>query len=403
MISFILRLASRAARIKRLRFLSLTLTMAAAASLLVILSSVYLNAESRLTVDVSGVPNMVIQNDRNLLDADILRVQDVEVLKQKRHFWRNNVLNAIPVLEAKATVNGKVVKIAGTWFQKELSLEEEQYQFGLLEFDGWKYQGAVPENNGVIVGANLDSTDMVALTINGRRGEYNVAGKIETGSYWDDYIFMDVEKLKELTSRKSVDKILVSALIKPEDELSRKAEQFGVKTLNSEELEKWSCSPYAGSIAYSVGQVLPDKNVRVLRRITEVQGGVIKASTGIFFALFILTLASSLIAIISAEKMYVTSHIKDFGIMAAIGGSKQKIIMQLMVELAMASFISAVITYFLSALTLNYVSYAVFNIEFSSHQLLLIMSFAIPFLISFSALMFVRNGLTKNTAELLRK
>ncbi|SMO64490.1 FtsX-like permease family protein [Fodinibius sediminis] len=403
MISFILRLAARAVRIKNLRFLSLTLTMVAASSLLVILSSVYMNAESKLAMDISGVPNMVIQNGGDLLDDNILKVQDIKELKTKRHFWRNNVLNAMPILEAEAVIDGETVHVAGTWFRKEVSIDEERYNFGLLHFDGWKYEGVSSSDaNSVILGANIDIDDAIALSIHGRKAEYMVAGMIETGTYWDDYIFMDIEKLKELAERSSIDKILVSALIKPQDELSRKAEQYGVNTLNSEELEKWSCSPYAGSIAYSVGQVLPGNNVRILRRITEVQGGVIKASTGIFFGLFVLTLASSLIAIISAEKMYVTSHLEDFGIMAAIGGSSKKIMLQLLVELGMASFISAAITYMLSALTLNYVSHVIFNIEFSSHQLLIVMSLAIPFLISFSALLFARKGLTNNTTELLR-
>lgn len=401
MFRYLFRIAGRAAKIKRMRFISLTLTIAAASALLVILSTVYFNAESQLSMDMSGIPNMVVQPGRDLLNTEQLYTEDVKTLKAKHHFWRNNVLNAVPVLESKAATGGNVVNIAGTWFDHNISVDDETYAFGLLQFDGWSYRGKKPSAGSVVVGSRVGVENHIKLEIEGEEQVFEVAGVLETGSFWDDYIFMDIESLKQLTGRETIDKILVSALIKPKDAIARKAEQFGIEGLNPEQFEKWSCSPYAGSIAYSIEKVLPKKNVRILRRITEVQGSVIKASTGIFLALFILTMASSLTAIISAEKMYVNSHLRDFGIMTAIGGSRKKIYLQLLVELLFAAFLSAILTYGISLGLLNYVSYAVFNIDFSSYQMLLITSLVMPLVISLTALLFVQKGLTGKTIELL--
>jgi len=45
----------------------------------------------------------------------------------------------------------------------------------------------------------------------------------------------------------------VSALTKPEDDFARR----DPKTMNAGEFERWSCSPYVSSIAYSIKQILP--------------------------------------------------------------------------------------------------------------------------------------------------
>jgi len=383
MIRFILRMAKRAATVKRSRFLGLTLTIAAASSLLVILSSLYFNAESQLSLDLSGVPNMIVEPKSTLMTTAELSPSDVNALKSEAHFWRNNVHTATPVLKSEGTYNENPVPLAGTWFTRDFTVQDESYTFGLLTFSGWDYSGHAPSENEVI-------------------HTFQVAGRIETGSYWDDYVFMDLSKLGTILDRDNIDEILVSSLIKPKDELALEVEQYGEDALTLEEFEMWYCSPYTSSIAYTIQEVLPDANVRILRRVTEVQEGVIKASTGVFLALFVLTLAAAITAIFSAEKMYVTSHIKDFGIMAAIGGSQQKILLQVVVELVFASVLSGLLAYGISAGLLNIISNLIFQIDSQSQGTLIVASLVIPFITAFLALFFVRKGFSRDVVELLR-
>lgn len=402
MFRFIFRIARRAATVKRSRFLALALTIAAAATLLVILSSLYLNAESQLTLDLSGVPNMVVQPKSNLADTHQLFSKDVEMLKSKLHFWRNNVLTATPVLKSEALLKDKPVKIAGSWFKHHLQVGEEFYSLGLLTFKGWSYSGESPGKHSVIVGANVPAGKTIDLEIRGQKRTFKVAGKLETGSYWDDYVFFDLDTLSELLNRQSVDEILVSALIKPKDKLAMNVEQYGENTLSDEDFEKWYCSPYTSSIAYTIQEVLPKTDVRILRRVTEVQEGIIKASGGVFLALFILTLVAAITAIFSAEKMYITSHFRDFGIMAAIGGSKRKIFLQIIVEMTFAALLSSILTFGISAVLINLISNAVFNFDFSSQGTLLVVSFVIPFITMMLALLFVRKGFARDIVQQLR-
>lgn len=402
MFGFIFRIARRAATVKRSRFLGLTFTMAAASALLVLLSALYFNAESQLKLDLTGVPNMVVEPGSNLVAEDQLFPGDVETLKSKQHFWRNNVNTAAPFLKSGALLNGKPVKIAGSWFKHHIRIGNEAYTLGLLTFSGWSYSGKPPDENSVIAGANIKTGESVDLEIGGKVRTFKVAGRLETGSYWDDYLFLDLDRLGSLLNRKSIDEILVSALIKPKDKLATSVEQYGEDALTSEEYEKWYCSPYTSSIAYTIQEVLPQSKVRVLRRVTEVQEGIIKASGGVFLALFVLTLVAAITAIFSAEKMYITSHFKDFGIMAAIGGSRRKIFLQIVVELSLAALLSGVLAYGISAIFLNLVSNAVFQFDFHAQGMLMVISFVIPFATMLLALLFVRRGFSRDVGKLLR-
>ncbi len=402
MFGFIFRIARRAATVKRSRFLALSLTIAAAATLLVILSALYLNAESQLKLDLSGVPNMVVKPKSSLANTDQLFPKDVQMLKSKKHFWRNNVLTATPILKSEALLKDKSVKIAGSWYKHRFKVGDESYSMGLLTFKGWSYSGRQPDAQGVIVGANVPSGKTIDLKIRGEKHTYKVAGRLQTGSYWDDYVFFDLNKLSRLLNRQSIDEILVSALIKPSDKLAMEVDQYGEKSLSDKNYEKWYCSPYTSTIAYTIQEVLPKTDVRILRRVTEVQEGIIKASGGVFLALFVLTLVAAITAIFSAEKMYITSHFRDFGIMAALGGSKRKIFLQIIVEMTFAALLSGILTYGISAALLNIISNAVFNFSFNSQETLLVVSFVIPFITMMLALLFVRKGFSRDIVQQLR-
>ena len=401
MFSFLFRLAAKAAVVQKFRFVSLTATLTIAALVLVILSALYLNGKLQMEVELSGVPNMEIEPQNTLLSTDRLPFGDIEKIKSEDYFWHNNMVNLAPVTLSSTTVNGIPVKVAGTWFNKKLSVDGQSYNLGLLRFANWKYSGSAPDANSMILGANVRLSDPVELNINGRKKTFHIAGKINTGSFWDDYIFVDSNALSGPGDNKGFDKILVSALFKPDDQLAVRVERDGIGTLSPKEADMWSCAPYIANVAQTLGSTLPDTNIKILRRITEVQAGIIKTSTGIFLALFMLTLIASITAIYSAEKMYVTSHLKDFGIMAAIGASQKKIFAQLLTEIFFASILSAVIIWLLSNLLVNYISMAVYGVSFDAKTTLIVVAVLIPCMVSSFALWLLRKNLRQDTVKLL--
>ena len=404
MISFLFRIAVKSAIVQKYRFASLTLTIAVASTLLVVLSALYFNVESQLSLDLSGVPNMVVEPKKSIVATSRLTVDDVLALKSEEHFWRNNIANAVPIMLAEGEIGGKRVKIAGTCFEMNISRENESYTFGLVKFEGWSYRGEKPNEDSVIIGANIDVGKMggeVRINVGGSGRMFKVAGILKSGSYWDNYIFLDLEVLREMTGKDGLDQILVSALIKPKDELAVKAELYGADSLN-EEFEKWYCSPYASTIAYTIKEVIPHSEVRILRRITEVQEGIIKASSGVFAAMFVLTLIASITSIFSAEKMYVSSKKREYGVMATIGSSRLKVFLQLIVELSMASFLSGALSYLLSRAAVGFISASVFGVSFQANSALITASASAPFITSLLTLIFVKRDLERNVIEILR-
>ena len=404
MISFLLRLVFRAAVVQRYRFLSLTCTIAIASAVIVILSTLYLNAESHLTLELSGVPNMIVEPQKSFVDLTRLTIDDVHRLKSLDHFWRNNVVNAAPIQLSEIILDGKQVKVAGSWFDKESTVESETYHLGILRFKGWHYAGEMPDSSSIILGKNMAAiarpSDMLEIRFGKKSQQLRVAGVIETGSFWDDVLFMHLGTLQRLTGDSTLDRILVSSLIKPRDELAIKAELYGENALAPEEYEAWFCSPYTSSIAFSIKDVIPYAETKIQRRITEVQEGLIKTSSAVFAALFVLTLIGSVMAIYSAEKMYIAGKSEDFGILSALGASRQKAFSQIVLEMLLASLLSVAITYLIGWYLSAAISSAVFGVRFIAGNALLLASALSPLLLtSLVAAILLRKTLERNVTE----
>ncbi len=415
-----MRFAFKAVVVQRLRFLSLTLTITAASLLLIILSALYLNNESRMAVKLSGVPNMVIETKKDFsdvntaLDSGKLTDDDIQAIKSPDYFWHANIVTLTPVMLGSAMANGKPVKLAGTWFSRDFRAGNQLYRFGMFTFNGWNYirgdscpfcsvsRRSDLQNSFLIAGANVRLTDPLFINVNGKTKAFHIAGRISTGSYWDDYIFLDSKAFSALTGENGFDEILVSAMLKPDDKLSVQADQFGMNTLSSSDMEKYMCSAYPGVIQQTMQEALPNARVKILRTITEVQAGIITTSRSIFLALFILTLIASLTAIFSAEKMYAASHIKDFGIMSALGAGHKRIIVQLFTEISIASAAAAALAFLASDALVPFISEAVYGIRFPLSPAFIVGAALAPFIVSSTALIFLKSKFKQNVAELLR-
>ena len=414
MFSFLFRLAYKAATVQRFKFITLMLTLTAASLLVIILSALYLNNESQMVIKLSGVPNIVITPKESFLNKDGVTVEDIKTIKSPDYFWHANIVTAAPVMLTNANANGKPVKLVGTWFKKNVKIGNQSYNFGLLTFTGWNYElsgdnqfdytsgQSSGENDFIILGADIQIKDPVTININGNVKTFHVAGRIITNSFWDNYIFIDSKILSGLIGQSRFDEILVSATLKPDDKLSTKAEQHGMNSLSSPQQEMYMCSGYPGVIKQTMQEILPKNKVKILRPVAEVQAGIITSSRGVFGALFLLTLIAAVTAIISAEKMYISSHLKDFGIMLALGAENSRIFIQLLTEISLAAVISAVLSYLTGLGLVPVISNAVYGVKFQASAALFFGSIAVPFIISSSALIYLNKSFKQNVTKLLR-
>ena len=120
--------------------------------------------------------------------------------------------------------------------------------------------------------------------------ELKVTGILSSGGEEDDAVVVPLSLAQAFANKPGqYRKLYVSALSKPEDDFARR----DPKTMKPDELEKWSCSPYVSSIAYSIKQVLPGSDVRVIRRVADGEGKIL---TRVRTLLWLVTFASLLAA-----------------------------------------------------------------------------------------------------------
>jgi putative ABC transport system permease protein len=130
-------------------------------------------------------------------------------------------------------------------------------------------------------------------------------------------------------------KLYVSALTKPEDDFARR----DPKTMKPDEFERWSCSPYVSSIAYSIKQVLPGADVRVIRRVAEGEGAIL---TRVRMLLWLVTAAALLAAALAVGASSAASVIErrtEIGLMKALGAGSGTVGFLLAAEQLLLAFV----------------------------------------------------------------
>jgi len=133
----------------------------------------------------------------------------------------------------------------------------------------------------------------------------------------------------------------VSALTKPEDDFARR----DPKTMSAGEFEKWSCSPYVSSIAYSIKQVLPGADVRVIRRVAEGEGQIL---TRMRMLLWLVTGAALLAAVQAVGASSAASVIErrtEIGLMKALGAGSGTVGFLLAAEQLLLAFVGGGVGY----------------------------------------------------------
>src|SRR5258708_3889273 len=315
---------TRRPRRKFLTAAALSLGMAVATAAL----SVSLDVGDRLSEEFKSLgANLVVTPEADSLPLVIGGVDfppansgaylpESDLPKIKSVFWHNNIIAFAPILETSVTIeetppqnkdiaglasaltsrNGishpapslTNLRLIGTWVQHSFSLPDgSNFVTGIEKTNPWwRAQGRwfADAANECVVGANLakrlglkigsklevieekEGTDVVGTKT------LDIVGVSESGGSEDDAALVPLSLVQALAHKPGqYRKLYVSALTKPEDDFARR----DPKTMKPDELERWSCSPYVSSIAYSIKQVLPGADVRVIRRVAEGEGRVL--------------------------------------------------------------------------------------------------------------------------------
>jgi putative ABC transport system permease protein len=330
-----------------------------------------------LPLEIGGVDYRPVNAGGYLPESDLPKLKTI--------FWHNNILGFAPILEVKVSsstprwspasatfvrpaANGDAVLI-GTWSNHPVALPDGgKFITGLQQTSPWwRVEGswfedgagecivgkAFADRNAVIIGSPLylstSTSDGLSL---------KVMGIFTSGSSEDNAVVTSLSIVQQYIGKSGqYRKLYVSTLTKPEDEFGRR----DPKTMKPDELERWSCSPYVSSIAYSIKQVLPGADVRVIRRVAEGEGQIL---TRVHMLLWLVTGAALLAAALAVGASSAASVIErrtEIGLMKALGAGSGTVGFLLAAEQLLLAFVGGGIGYALGILLARVVGEKIFG------------------------------------------
>jgi len=315
-----------------------------------------------LPLEIGGVDYRPVNAGAYLPETDLPKLKTI--------FWHNNIMGFSPILEARVASwtrqfspasatfvrpapNGNATLI-GAWSDHKVPmLDGGAFVTGVRQTNPWWHvEGAwfgdgagecmvgrnFAKKNSVLIGspvylASPTSDSGLAL---------KVTGIFSSGGSEDDAVVAPLSIVQEYLGKPGqYRKLYVSALTKPEDNFARR----DPKTMKPDEFERWSCSPYVSSIAYSIGQILPGTDVRVIRRVAEGEGQIL---TRVQTLLWLVTFAAMLAAALAVGASSAASVIErrvEIGLMKALGAGSGTVGFLLAAEQLLLAFVGGGVGY----------------------------------------------------------
>ena len=311
-----------------------------------------------LPLEIGGVDYRPVNSGAYLPEADLPKLKTI--------FWHNNIMGFSPILEvpieawspASQTWITPVVaghtSLIGTWAQHRVEIPDgATYLTGVVKTNPWwgvQGQWFGEDSLQCVVGVNLSRRigAKIGDDLNVSSGDHakwvtlKVVGLLSSGGSEDETVLAPLSIAQQLAGKpEQYRKLYVSALTKPEDDFARR----DPKTMSDGEFEKWSCSPYVSSIAYSIKQVLPGADVRVIRRVAEGEGQIL---TRMRMLLWLVTGAALLAAVQAVGASSAASVIErrtEIGLMKALGAGSGTVGFLLAAEQLLLAFVGGGVGY----------------------------------------------------------
>jgi putative ABC transport system permease protein len=303
---------------------------------------VILPAQSGRAVRVAGEDVTGLRLPAYLSSADLLRVKD--------NFWKNNILAFAPVLETRVKVREGSALLIGTWFERRARLASGEWILtGMKSLNPlWSVRGdwplepdsdaTPPQPPGALVGARLAARLRVAagssLEVLGEadKASLTVTGILDSGREEDDAILVPLETAWRISGLAGkISRIPVSALTTPENAVYERLGK-NPKEIPPAQFEKWSCTPFVSSIAYELGKAVPSSQVRVVRRIADSEGRILRRVSALMTLLALLAALGAALAVTSSLTAAVLERRLEFGLLKALGAGNVKVVGLLLSE-----------------------------------------------------------------------
>jgi putative ABC transport system permease protein len=333
-----------------------------------------------LPLEVGGVDYRPVNAGAYLPEADLPKIKSV--------FWHNNIIGFAPTLETSILVGNpssvpetssyipaNQIQFVGTWSQHPVRAPDgSNFVTGIEKTNPWWHvDGRWFADGGseCIVGTKLAKRLNVSpgsrLMIFQQTNEaaaaspsgLSVVGILETGGPEDDQIVGSISLAQELSRNPhQYRKLYVSALTKPEDEFGRR----DPATMKQADLERWMCTPYISSIAYSIKEVLPGTDVRVIRRVAEGEGTILTRVRTLLWLVTFAALLAATLAVGASSAASVIERRTEIGLMKALGAGSMTVGFLLAAEQLVLAFVGGGLGFSLGIILARLVGLKIFGV-----------------------------------------
>jgi len=284
------------------------------------------------------------------------------VLESPVDVWtRSSQTISTPAIAAHAV-------LMGTWGAHTVTVPDgSTYVTGIektnpwWQVDGrWFKEGAPECVIGKSLAARVRAKIGEVVNINSPRQNLSlqVTGILSGGGAEDDAIVAPLAIAQQIAGKpQEYRRLYVSALTKPEDEFGRR----DPATMKPDELERWSCSPYVSSIAYSIKQILPGADVRVIRRVAEGEGQILTRVRTLLWLITFAALLAAALAVGASAAASVIQRRTEIGLMKALGAGSGTVGALLVAEQLLLAFAGGGLGYALGIFLARYVGQKIFG------------------------------------------
>ncbi len=236
--------------------------------------------------------------------------------------------------------------------------------------------------NGLAASLGLRPGHRLEILVAGRPAVLQVTGVLRGGGEEDGAILLPIETVWRLSGRGGrVSRIFVRALTTPE---SAVYERLGAspKDLPPAEFERWTCTPFPSSIAYELERALPGSEARVIRRVADSEGSILRRISGLMAVIAILAVFGSALAVTSALSTSVLERRSEIGLLKAMGAGNPRVVGLFLAEATLYGVAGGLLGAGAGALMARFISSSVFGSPVVIRPLAVPLAIAVALLIT---------------------
>ena len=354
-------------------------------------------AAATLDLSIPGTSLQANANDAYLSNAD--------VLKAKQHFWSHNILGVTPMLEGTVPFHGTHIPLIGTWFSHPVPLDHETFVTGTSKtHKWWTVEGSWPQEYsaeallGKRLAARLAAHPGDTIEVGGKT--LPVSGILSSGGAEEDAVVTNLATAQSILALPDrVSAIFVSALTKPEDEFARR----DPKSMPPKVLERWMCSPYAKSVAYTIDQAVPNGHAEVVRAVAQNEGAILSRISGLMLLITLCALGAGIVAVSSALATSLFERQREVGLLRSLGATRSLIGALFFLEATVLAVLSGLLGFAGGSYLASRISATVFGSSLGWNPVLLPVTIAVAAVVTLGgSFIAIRRALKVHPSIVLR-